>query len=129
MTFTYNVTPSTDLDLIRLTIGDNVEDTGVKPNGTNYSDEEINFFLSKEGNNPNKTVARLYENLATLYATYVDTKIGSRDEKLSKVADNYIKLAAKWRDDYGYGDTSTALVTGFVTRVDGYSDDITAGEQ
>ena len=79
-----------------------------------------------EGNNINRTIAALYEALAVVWANYIDTKIGSREEKLSQVADKYMKLAQQWRDDYGY--SGTTLVTGFVTRVDGYSDDITSGE-
>lgn len=125
MTFTYAGTLTTDLDKIRFKIQDTVENSGVKPNGGNFSDEEINGLLDVEGN-VNRTVAALYEALATVWANYVDTKIGPRDEKLSQIADRYVKIAKQWRDDYGYG--TQTLTTGFVTRVDGYSSDITSGE-
>jgi transcription initiation factor IIE alpha subunit len=126
MTFTYVGTLTTDLDKIRFKIQDTVSGSGVKPNNGNFTDEEIAGLLAIEGNNINRTVAALYEALAVAWAKFIDTKMGSRDEKLSQVAANYLKLATKWRDDYGYG--SSILVTGFATRVDGYSDDIDSGE-
>lgn len=126
MTFTYVGTLATDLDKIRFKIQDTVSGTGVKPNGGNFTDEEIAGLLTVEGNNINRTVAALYEALAVVWANYIDTKIGSRDEKLSQIANRYAKLAEDWRNTYGY--SGSTITTGFVTRVDGYSDDITAGE-
>lgn len=126
MTFTYVGTLTTDLDKVRFRINDTVENSGVKPDGGNFTDEEINGLLTLEGN-VNRTIAALYETLSSVWAGYIDTKIGSRDEKQSQIADRYAKLASQWRSDYGYGQTT--LRTGFVTRVDGFSDDINAGEQ
>jgi len=126
MTFTYNGNLATDLDVIRFRVRDTSENDGVRPNGGNFSDEEISGLLTIEGN-PNRTVAALYEALATEWSNYVDTKIGPRDEKLSQVATRYQQLATQYRSDYGYG--ATTLTTGFVTRVDGYSDNIDSGEQ
>lgn len=126
MTFTYNGTLATDLDEIRFKIQDVTSGSGPLPGGTNFTDEEINGLLTHEGT-VERTVAALYEALATRWSIYVDTRIGPRDEKLSQVAERYQNLAAKQRDEYGYG--SDTLTTGFVTRVDGYSDDIDSGEQ
>lgn len=128
MTFTYDGDLVSDLDKIRFKVQDTVSGSGVKPSGGNFTDEEINGLLTIEGT-VNRTVAALYEALHATWANHVDARIGPRDEKLSQKAKNYEKLAAKWRDDYGYGDEATTLVTGFVTRVDGYSDDIDSGEQ
>jgi hypothetical protein len=126
MTFTYDATLATDLAKIRLRIQDTAASpSGIKPLGGNFTDEEINSIYATEGTIP-KTVAAMYEILAVAWANYVDTKIGPRDEKLSQVAARYAVLAKTWRDEYGYG--ATVLATGFVTRVDGYSDDITSGE-
>lgn len=99
MGFTYIGDLSTDLDEIRFEIGDTVEDAGVKPGNSNYSDEEINGILAIE-ETVGATVARLYGNLASLWGKYVDSKIGPRDEKLSQVAASYRALAKQWRDDY-----------------------------
>lgn len=125
MTFSYSGTWSTTTDQIRFKIGDTVENSGIKPNGGNFSNEEIASLYAVEGT-IGRTVAALYETLATIWATYVDTKIGPRDEKLSQVAAHYRQLAKEWRDDYGSG--TTVLSTGFVTRQDGYSDDIASNE-
>ena len=127
MTFTYVGTLVTDLDKIRFKLQDTVSGSGIKPNGGNFTDEEINGLLAIEGT-VNRTVSALYEALAVVWSNYVDTQVGARREALSTVADKYMNLASKWRDQYGYADTSTVLSTGFVTRVDGYSDDITSGK-
>lgn len=126
MTFTYVGTLTTDLDKIRFKIQDTASGSGPKPSSANFTDEEIAGLLAIEGT-VNQTVAALYEALAAIWAHYIDTKIGPRDEKLSQVADRYQKLARSWRDEYGFGDDATTLVTGFVTRQDGYSDDINMG--
>lgn len=126
MTFTYAGTLATDLDYIRFKIQDTAASpSGIKPLGANFTDEEIAGMLAIEGTKE-RTVAAIYETLAVSWANYVDTKIGPRDEKLSQVAARYAALATEWRDDYG--SSTTTLSTGFVTRVDGYSDDITSGE-
>jgi hypothetical protein len=99
MGFTYIGDLSTDLDIIRFEIGDTVEDAGIKPDNSNYSDEEINGILAIEGAT-GYTIARLYANIALLYAPFVDTKIGPRDEKLSQRGKMYALLAKQWREDY-----------------------------
>jgi hypothetical protein len=128
MTFSYAGTMATDLDYIRLHIGDTTASSGPKPGtgtATNFTDEEINGLKTIQGTKE-RTVAALYGVLAAMWARYVDSKIGPRDEKLSKIADSYAKLAKQWQQDYG---TATATANfGFVTRVDGYSDDITNDE-
>ena len=126
MAFNYDGTLTTDLDTIRFRIQDTVSGSGVKPLGGNFTDEEITGLLTIEGG-VNRTVAALYESLATIWSIYVDTEIGPRDEKLSQVAKNYANLAKKWREDFGFGDTTGTLATGFATRVDGYSQDVDSG--
>lgn len=99
MAFTYIGDLSTDLDVIRFEIGDTIEDAGIKPNNANYSDEEINGILAIE-ETAGRAIARLYGNIALLYAPYVDSKIGPRDEKLSQRGKAYAALAKQWREDY-----------------------------
>ena len=127
MTFTYIGTLVTDLDKIRFKVQDTASGSGPKPTGTNFTDEEINGLLAIEGT-VNQTVAALFEALASIWGHYVDTRIGPRDEKLSQIAERYAKQAKEWRDEYGYGDNATTLATGYVTRQDGYSDNINASE-
>lgn len=125
MTFTYLGTLATDLDEIRFKVQDTVSGSGVKPSGSNFTDEEINGLFTTEGT-VERTVAALYEALATIWAIQFDTEMGPRKEKASQVASSYQKLATQWRKNYGLA--ADTLVTSFVTRVDGYSDDIDSGE-
>lgn len=114
MTFTYNGDLATDLDYIRFKVGDTTSGSGVKPRGGNFTDEEINGLLSIEGDNTNRTIAGMFEALAAIWANYVDTKIGPRDEKLSKIADRYKSLAKQWRDDYGVDDSIATVTVGTI---------------
>lgn len=109
MTFTYNGDLATNLDEIRFQIQDTVENSGVKPSGGNFSDEEIAGLLTLEVT-VGRTIARLYETLGTAWAKYVDTKIGSRDEKLSQVSKNYFALASQWRAKHGGGSGFTISI-------------------
>lgn len=125
MTFTYNGTLTTDLDYIRFKIQDTVENSGIKPNGGNFTDEEIAGLLGIEST-ANRTIAAIYETLASIYANYVDSRMDIRDEKLSQKAARFTALAKQLREQYGF--TVSSVSTSFVTRVDGYSDDIDSGE-
>jgi predicted outer membrane lipoprotein len=128
MTFSYAGTMATDLDYIRLHIGDTTASSGPKPGtgtATNFTDEEINGLKTLQGTKE-RTVAALFGVLAAMWANYVDSKIGPRDEKQSQKAANFLALNKKWETAYG---TATATANfSFVTRVDGYSDDITNDE-
>lgn len=113
MAFTYAGTLTTDLDYIRFKINDTVENSGVKPNGGNFSDAEINGLLVIEGTKE-RTVAAIYETLSIVWANFVDTKIGPRDEKLSQVSARYAQWAKEWRDDYGLPDGISSVTTGSI---------------
>jgi len=125
MTFTYVETLLTSRDYIRFKIGDTVSSSGPKPNGGNFTDEEIAGLLAIEGTKE-RTVAAIFETLSGIWAHYVDTKIGPRDEKLSQVSARYAAWAKELRDEFGTA--AATLSTGFVTRVDGYSQDIDSGQ-
>lgn len=112
MTFTYLGDGSTNLDQIRFHIGDTVSGSGKKPAGGNFTNEEIGWLLTDEGT-VGKTVARLFETLAAEWSVYADTKVGSRDEKLSKIADHYFSLAKQWRAEHGGGSGTTITVAAF----------------
>jgi hypothetical protein len=124
MAFTYNDTLATDRDMIRIRVGDTAQNNGPRPDGANFSDEEIAGLLSSEGS-ANRAIAAIYEILAAQWAGYADTQMGDRRESLSQVADRYTKLATQYRSEHGYA-ASVGFATGFVTRNDGYSQDIDA---
>lgn len=125
MAFTYTA-PTTDRDRVRFYIGDTVSAAGPKPGASsNFTDEELDGVLATEGA-WQRAVAGCYEALAALWATYVDTQAGPRRESLSQTGQQYEKLAAEWRAKYGASRSSVG--TRFMTRVDGYSDDVASDE-
>lgn len=126
MAFTYESDLSLDRDYIRFYVGDTeASPRGVRPLGANFSDAELTSIVTVEGNK-NRAVAACFESLAAAWGRYVDTKIGPRDEKLNQAAQYYAKQAQIWREKYG--SSASLVTTGFVTRVDGYSDDVDSGE-
>lgn len=128
MAVTYTDTLLTDRDVFRATLNDTVSGSGPKPGSgtaTNFSDNEIAGLITLEGN-VNRAIARGYEILAAAWARYGLSEIGPRKEDLKGVAEMYRKLAEQQREDYGT--SASTISTGFVTRVDGYSDDIDSGE-
>lgn len=118
MTFTYTGTLATNLDFIRFKIGDRASGAGPLPSGGNFTDEEINGLLAIEGTKE-RTVAALFEMLAGAWAKAGLSEIGPRKEDLKETSKHFLALAKQWREDYGSAVSS--VTSGFVTRVDGYS--------
>ena len=125
MTFTYVGTLATDLDKVRFYLGDtsSISGAGIKPGGTNFTDEELTGILTAEGS-WGRAVAGGYETLASLFAQQVDITLGPRREALSQAAERYTALSQTWRSKYGQPATATRSGSRHVTRVDGYSQDI-----
>lgn len=91
---TYDLT--SDLGRVRFAIGDTVADAGVKPDGTNFSDEELDALLTSEGSVAGAVAAAL-EALARMWASMVDITVGPRSERLGQVASQYATAAASAR--------------------------------
>jgi hypothetical protein len=124
MAFSYDDRLTTDRDRVRFYIQDTVSDSGPKPGGDNFSDDEIDGLVTLEGS-WQKAAAGALEVLAALWGQYVDTQVGPRREQLSQTAARYAQMAQQWRSRHG----STAVAgVRHMTRVDGYSDDIDASE-
>lgn len=87
MSFTYDV--STDVGKVRIALGDTVEGSGVRPDGSNLGDEEIEYFLAVEESSVDGATARACEVLATQWANVADLTVGPRSEKLGQVAERY----------------------------------------
>ncbi len=119
MAFTYDATVSTDLAKVRLAIGDTVSGTGVKPDGTNFTDAELNAMITAEGT-WGRAAAAACETLAATWARAVDIALGPRKESLSQVSKAYADQSKQLRSRYG--GTGRMYVAG-VIRKDGYSDD------
>lgn len=116
MSFTYDL--ATDVGKLRLEIGDTAEDEEIKPNGENFSDEELEHLLSDEGS-VGRTAARSCEILARMYAPLVDLAVGPQRESLSDAYDHWLSEAKRLRIEHG-GGTSRAVSAGVIP-LDGYS--------
>jgi len=125
MGFTYRADLTTDRDKVRFYVRDTVEDSGPLPSSGNFSDEELDGLITAEGS-WERAVAASFEALAAAWAGYVDIAVGPRKEQLSQTAERFEALAKEWRQRHGTSATATG--TRFVTRVDGYSDDVSADE-
>jgi len=124
MTFTYNLAATGDsltYSKLRLEIGDGIENSGVKPNNTNFSDEELDLFLAEEGGVVGRAAARCFEVLANWWSRVADIAVGPRRESLSKVAADFAGRAKEYRRKHGGGVGAYAYG---IIRKDGYSDDV-----
>lgn len=90
MTFTYNLA-SNDANLVliskvRLELGDTVANAGVRPDGSNLTDEEIRIWLTDEANDISQTVARAAAALSNIWTNVANITVGPRKEDLGSVA-------------------------------------------
>ena len=120
MTFTYAGDLSTDLDKVRFYIQDTTENSGPKPGGSNFTDEELEGLIDTEGSWQTAAAAG-FEVLASVWATYADLAVGPRRESYSQIAERYQEMAQDWRAKHGASGGGAGYRA--VTRVDGYSDD------
>ena len=90
MTFSYDLADADEtivlISKVRLEIGDTVSGVGVKPDGSNISDEEITVWLDDEDNSVMKVVARACDALARMWALVADTTVGPRRESFSQIS-------------------------------------------
>lgn len=118
MTFTYDL--STDIGAMRLELGDTTSGSGVKPDGTNLTDEELQVLLTREGTVMTACAAAC-ELLARHWARVANISVGSRREDLSSVAEQWSKQARQLREQYGGAAGSVQAFSVGVHRRDGYS--------
>jgi hypothetical protein len=129
VTFTYRGDLSTDLDKVRFYIGDTSDTatggTGVKPDGSNYTDEEINGVIATEGSYQ-AAVSSMAYTLAFAFASKSNLRVELYSESFSDIADRYQKLGDEWQEKADK--QVSGLSVSNITRVDGYSDDIASDE-
>lgn len=98
MPFTYSDTLATNADKVRFHLGDTVQDTGPRPDGRNFSDNEIAYFLSEESDKWEAAVAHGFEVLQSEWTQYaLSEREGDVSMSATQVADKYGKLAEQWR--------------------------------
>lgn len=108
---------ATPLDEFRLLSGDREATAPL------FNDIEAQWFLDHQNGNVRLAVADSLEALAREYARKFDTTIDGQTFRLSQVAQAYLEQARQLRATAGQ-----SLATSYVTRVDGYSDDIPASD-
>jgi len=123
MTFTYDLAAA-DADTlniakVRLEIGDTVSGTGVRADGSNLTDEEIQTWLDTEGDDVMRATARACEMLARDWARAASIAVGPRREQLSDVSKAYAEQAKALREQHG--GEATAFSANWA-RQDGYHD-------
>lgn len=130
MAFTYDLT--SPIGMVRLEIGDTAEGAGVKPDGDNLTDAEIQYCINGEGTDPGlvkRATAAACEILARSWSNVASITLGPRREEFSGVADQWAKRAADLRDRYGSaadGQVGTISTTG--RRIDGFSNAAAGGD-
>jgi hypothetical protein len=124
MSFSYNDELLTDPDRVRFQLDDTVYESGPRPQGRNFSDEEISALVDAEGN-WQRAVAAGFEALASAWQRFPSFATDALRLDRTAIADGYREQAAKWRKQYGRrGGVGSAAVI----RVDAYSDDLDSVE-
>lgn len=82
---------------VRLLIGDTVENVGVKPDGSNFTDVEIAYFLEREGGSVIRAAALACETLAALWNTYPDFEADGLRINRSTITKGWQQSALRFR--------------------------------
>jgi hypothetical protein len=127
MTLTYVGDLSTDLDKVRFYIGDTATSSGPLPSAGNFTDAELNGLITTAGS-VNKAVSAAMAAISARWASYANITVGPRKEEYAAIAEAWAKRQQEWNAQYGVKLASTASVA-YVTRIDGWSDDISADER
>ena len=108
MAFEIGIT--TIIGQIRLEIGDNNENNGVRPSGANFTDEELTHFYTVEGGDASATPVQTYigraaakacETLAIIYAKeQTATKMGPVSDSWD-TSKFYSDMGGRLRQQYG----------------------------
>lgn len=109
MTVTYRL-ESDDLNevaiaQIRLEVGDTSEERGIKPDGSNYQDDEIIYIYNSEAQIVGRAAARICEQMATAWSSVPRTMFGSLFDP-RKITWNFLKQAERLRAQYGVTTTT-----------------------
>lgn len=101
MAFTYDLGSANagllNISKVRLEIGDTVSGVGVRPDGSNLSNEEIQTWLTAEGDDVMLAAARACDALARMWSTVGNEKVGPLSISLSQVSERFEKQAVALR--------------------------------
>ena len=121
MTFTYFL--DTDIGTMRFELGDTVPDSGVKADGSNFTDEELQYLLTRE-NNLDLAIASACETLSRDWSKIASITLGQKQETLGKVAQEWSTRANEIRLRVGGTYASYSFTP---HRIDGYTDKSSEG--
>lgn len=95
---------TSDIGQVRLEIGDTDETTGqgVKPDGTNFTDTEVQWFLDQEGS-VRLAAAKACEVLSRHWSKVANIQIGSRKEEFARIAESWASQGKALRAQGGGG--------------------------
>jgi len=127
MTFTYGGTLTDTTDRVRFELGDVVSGAGPRPHAssTNFSDGEVDAIVTEQGD-WGPAAAKLLEVLANEWASAAGAvAMADYREDYTARAEYFRKRAQDMRMQYGGG---VSVSQPSVTRVDGFSSDVTAEE-
>lgn len=114
VTFTYDLShvdaAKVLISKVRLEIGDTVAGAGVRPDGSNLSDEEISFWLTEEADVYLLAAARACEALSRMWNPVTNVTVGPRKEEFSKVSGEWQTRADSLRSQYAYSSNDRPTV-------------------
>jgi len=110
---------TTDIGKVRLELGDRVEGAGVKPDGANLTDEEIQVWIDREGSVMTAAAAAC-EVLARMWSTVANLSLGPRSESLGDVAKAWQARGKELREQYGGAGAGMGFAIA-ASRNDGYA--------
>lgn len=113
MSFSYDLT--TDIGQMRLELGDTLKGSGVRPDGCNFSNEELKFWLDREGH-VMRAVAAACESLARQWSSSTTVTVGPYSETLSLIQGNWADRAKNLRTLYG-NTPDTAAASSFAVPI------------
>lgn len=85
MGFTYDISDTTDISsMMRLEMGDTEQENGILPEGKNFTDEELDYFYTQEGDDFWQAVARGFDAAAARWAVYPESfYLGPEHQKIN----------------------------------------------
>lgn len=111
----------TDIGQMRMELGDDENGAGVRPNGKNLTDAQLQVLLDREGT-VMRAVAAACELLARQWSVFADRTLGPLSESRSQVAKSWRDRANELRGQFGYGTEGASGAFSYSpVRVDGYS--------
>jgi len=95
MAFTYDI--ATARGKVRFNLGDGTQDKGPRPRKNNFSDAEIDYFLTTQSGGINKSVAMGLETLGNEWLSYsLSEKEGDLAYDAKGLADAFFRRAKDW---------------------------------